>query len=246
MAATSYASVNNVYSRLKVLLNKQQLGFVTPSQFNQLATQAQQNIFDELIDELDASLKHQLRNTETANKDIKRKVEDDLVTLMVYNRSLVAQDGSTNVFDYPAYHAYTRAISYNGRRVSTISPQDSSYFVNNRYTPTATYAIAVLGNNEIEIIPDSITLGIEITYYKLPMGSINGVAVAQTPSWGYVTSGEDNVYASASSVDFELPKQLEQRITEEIMSLMGISLREEEVVSYAEMQIQKQVANNNR
>ena len=103
-----------------------------------------------------------------------------------------------------------------------VSPQDSSYFKNNRYTPTATWAIAILGNNKIEIIPDTIDQDINITYYKLPMGSINGVSVAQTPSWGYTTVGEDLVYTSANSVDFELPKHMEQALTEEIMSLMGI------------------------
>ena len=241
----NYASVNNVYSRLRVLLNKQQLGFVTPSQFNQLASQAQQNIFLRLIDLLNDSNKSKLRGLETANRDIERSVEEDLSTLLIYRQSLSPQTGTTDLFDYPQYHAYTRSIEYNNKALSIVRPQDSTYFRNNRYAPTPTWAIAILGNNEIEIIPDTISDNIRITYFKTPMGSIDGVQSNQTPTWGYAVVGEDEVYASANSVDFELPKHLESKITDEIMSLMGISLREDDVIKYAELQQQKEMTRTN-
>ena len=55
------ASVNQVYSALKDLVNKDQRGFVTPAVFNSFASVAQTNLFNKLFS--DAALNKRIRNS---------------------------------------------------------------------------------------------------------------------------------------------------------------------------------------
>ena len=82
--AYTYANINRVYSGVQTLLNKQQLGFVSPTQFNTLARVAQDNIFDAKIDELNNQVRNKIRNLETVNGDLQNRVEEDLAPLFVY------------------------------------------------------------------------------------------------------------------------------------------------------------------
>lgn len=233
-----YASINNVYQRLRVLMNKQQLGFVTPAQFDQLAPQAQQEIFNEDINEYAKVLKYKIRGLEKPRHEIKSNLEDNLRTLLVYNKSL--SQITANTFSYPNRYAYGISIFENNGLATTISPEEAIYYINNRYPSSTGRSIAILGSNQLEMIPDTITSGVSMSYYKYPMGSRSGTALNVAPSWAYTLNGKDELYDAANSVDFELPKHLEERIVDKIMSLMGISLRDGDAVQYAEMKEQKE------
>ena len=48
-------SINSVYQKVMALANKEQRGFITPQEFNLLANQAQQDIFEQYFYDLDAA-----------------------------------------------------------------------------------------------------------------------------------------------------------------------------------------------
>ena len=235
----TYANINRVYTALQVLLNKQQLGFVSPSQYNTLARVAQDNIFDSKIDDLNGQVRNKIRHLETVSGDLQNRAEDDLAPLYVYNETQTASSG-TNIFDYPSNSAYIKNITYKGYVVDRISPNKASYYINNKWTPpTDIYSIAIMGSNKIEIVGEDLTEGIKVSYYRRPRGSVSGVASVNYPTWAYTTVGENEVYSSANSYDFELPSHMEHELVMEIASLMGVNLRDAEVVQYAEGKIAK-------
>lgn len=234
----AYASINKVYKRLQVLLNKQQLGFITPSQFDEIAEQAQQEIFNDTLEELTKHLKYKLRGLETARGDIKATLEDNIRTLLVYNEPLIAT--SNNIFAYPDRYAHWVSIIEGDNTVAAVDPEDSQYYINNRYSPRSGWSVAICGSNQIEMIPDTITSGVKMSYYKFPMGSRSGVPLNSPPSWAYTKVGEDLLYNPSTSVDFELPKHMEERIVDSMLSLMGLSLRDKEAMAYGELQEQKE------
>jgi len=235
----TYANINRVYTALQVLLNKQQLGFVSPSQFNTLARVAQDIIFDSKIDDLNGQVRNKIRQLETVTGDLQNRAEEDISSLFEYNETQTASSG-TNIFAYPSNVSYIKSITYKGNIVDRITPSKATYYVNNNWTPpTDSYSIAIMGSNQIEIIGEDLTEGIKMSYYRRPRGSVSGVASANYPTWAYTTVGENQVYSSANSYDFELPSHMEHELVMEIASLMGVNLRDAEVVQYAEGKIAK-------
>lgn len=237
--AYTYANINRVFVGVQTILNKQQLGFASPSQFNTLARIAQDNIFDAKIDELNGQVRNKLRNLETAKGSLQSRVEDDLAPLFVYNEAQTATSG-TNIFDYPSNCAHIQGMTYKGYNVDRISPTKASYYVNSYYTPpTGKYSVALMGSNKIEIVGETMSDDLYVSYYRRPRGSQNGLQSSSFPTWAYIVVGENQVYNSSASYDFELPTHLEHELTLEIVSLMGVNLRDTEVVQYAESKIAK-------
>ena len=49
------------------------------------------------------------------------------------------------------------------------------------------------------------------------------------------------IYNAVNSIDFELPKSLEYRLADKILMMLGINMRDQEVVGYAQFQEQMEV-----
>ena len=50
-------NVNNVYQTVLLILNKEQRGYMTPTEFNNIATQVQLEIFEKYFDDLNQQLR---------------------------------------------------------------------------------------------------------------------------------------------------------------------------------------------
>lgn len=240
----TYANVNRVFTALQTILNKQQLGFVSPTQFNVLARVAQGNIFDEKIDQIiNGVVKTKMRNLTSVGDKTTHRAEDDLITLFVYNESLTPS-GGTNNFAYPTSCHYVQGLRYQGNEVDRIPANKASYYVNSYYTPpTDVYPIAVIDRSKIEVIGTTLVDPLYIDYYKAPVGSKDGAPSLSYPTYAYTVIGENQVYNSAASYDFELPSHLEHEIVMEMASLLGINMRDGEVINYAENKMQKDQLN---
>lgn len=235
--AYTYANTNRVYIGVQTILNKQQLGFASVSQYNIVSRIAQDTIFDKKIDALNSQVRNKIRNIDTVNRSLEQRAEEDLAPLFVYDEVQAVSSG-TNIFDFPSNCAYIKEISYNGNVVDIITPSKAKYYTNSYYTPpTDEYCIAVMGSNQIEVIGDALSSDLTMSYYRRPRGSVSGAASSGYPTWGYVTVGENQNYNSAASIDFELPSHLEQELIYEIASIMGANLRDVEMIQYAEKKI---------
>lgn len=73
------ASVNEVYSALKNLANKDERGFITPKVFNTFTTIAQNKIFNDLFNELTKAKTLRARNVDAAmHQSYGKRLEEDL------------------------------------------------------------------------------------------------------------------------------------------------------------------------
>ena len=79
------ASVNQVYSALKNLVNKDQRGFVTPAVFNSFASVAQMNLFNKLFS--DAALNKRIRNAQSDAGRDKSRVKQASEDLSVFSKT---------------------------------------------------------------------------------------------------------------------------------------------------------------
>ena len=70
-------NVDTVYKTVLLILNQQQRGYMTPDEFNRVATQVQLEIFEDYFDDLNQQLKRPQNDTEYANrvKNIDEKID---------------------------------------------------------------------------------------------------------------------------------------------------------------------------
>jgi len=246
MAKTFGASIQTVYNTLQDLANKDQQGFVSPLEFNRFAQVAQLNIFNGLFDEL-KDVKRLSRSGFDPSRDKSRfkRIQEDLSAFST-KATLRKASGVFNVSSAtsPANPPMARIISIAtaGSMLldqSTKKPIEICYdeekieriLISNLSSPTEEFPIALV-SEDIHVFPTSINK-IEVRYYKYPEGRTStGARTATMPT--YATTGD--------MIDFELPEHYVSDLVYEIGKMIGVNLRDTDIVNYTgqEMTARKQ------
>jgi len=243
------ASVNEVYSGLKNLANKDERGFITPKVFNTFAAIAQNKIFNDLFNETMKAQTMRMRNIDAkTHHSYTKRLEEDLAYFS--KESTVSQ--SSGVFEKPEDLARIISMKTHGAYVfgtSTSTSIDVIYdeskieyvLQSDLSAPSSTHPVAIVGN-DIEVFPTSIKK-IKVRYYKQPEGRspIDGSRTALSPRYNALSLGASNeVFDPTTSVDFELPDHYVPLLVIEIGKMIGINLKDQEVFAYASGEAQQQ------
>tara|TARA_R110000782_G_scaffold60077_3_gene124372 strand:+ start:3247 stop:3993 length:747 start_codon:yes stop_codon:yes gene_type:complete len=244
MAKTFGASIQTVYNTLQDLANKDQQGFVSPVEFNRFAQVAQLNIFNGLFDEL-KDVKKLSRSGFDPSRDKSRfkRIQEDLAAFST-KATLPKVSGVFNVSNATTASPMARIISMATAGSilldqSTKKPIEICYdeekieriLISNLSSPTEEFPIALV-SEDIHVFPTSINK-IEVRYYKYPEGRTStGVRTATMPT--YATTGD--------MIDFELPEHYVSDLVYEIGKMIGVNLRDTDIVNYTgtEMTARKQ------
>jgi hypothetical protein len=100
--------------------------------------------------------------------------------------------------------------------------------------PTEDNPVALV-SSDILVFPTSIRK-VKLRYYKQPEGvsSLDGSKTSALPRFSYtVSSSGVEVFDVTNSIDFELPDHYVPELVLEIAKMIGISIRESEVFTYA-------------
>ena len=233
------ADIGVVYNTLKDLANKDQQGFISATEFNRFANIAQLNIFNGLFDELkDAKRLSRAGFNPMRDKSRIKRIEEDLSYFS--KKSTIPK--SSGVFSKPADLARIISASTAGSILldqSTKKPIELCYdeekieriLISNLSSPTEEFPIALVSDN-VYVFPTSINK-IELRYYKYPESvTTNGVRSSSTPV--YSLTGDN--------YNFELPEHYTSDLVYEIGKMIGLNLRDADIVNYTgqEMQTRKQ------
>ena len=247
------ASVQRVYAALKALVNKDQKGFVTPQLFNSFASVAQTNIYNRLFDEQKNALRFRRAGVDAGREMSKEKqIKEDLSTFVKVD---TLTGPSSGVFTKPTDLGRIISIrtgntfsdsGYSGDQVSIVYDQDDIDRVlsSSLSAPTSGSPVALVSSG-IEIFPTNIT-SLKIRYYKLPEGLLaqTGAKTNAQPRFGYSSSVAGvELYLDTASVDFELPEHYFGELVIEIAQLIGVNLRDADVVNYSTAEITKEENN---
>lgn len=236
------ASVNRVYSTLKGLVNKDQKGFVTPAIFNEFAAAAQMNIYNRLFDEGRNAMRFRRAGIDQGRDKAKDKQLQEDQSVFGKKTTLSRANG---VFAKPS--DLGRIISLNtkstyalgtflGTQVDLVYNQEDidRVLASSLSAPTANRPVALV-SSDIEVFPTTINK-VDLRYYKLPEGisPTAGTKVASQPRFGYSSAVPGvELYSPGNSVDFELPEHYYVDLVVEIAKMIGINLRDADVVNYA-------------
>ena len=174
-------NVNEVYKTALLILNKEQRGYVTPNEFNKIATQVQLQIFENYAEELNQQLR-----VPQADSDYSDRIMNTDEKLSIFKSFGNASYDNTTTPTTPFWTMPTDlyrlgTVVYTGLNNSEVelqrlqrndfyNIQKSLLTASTKYFPTYLYE-----NERLYVKPNGINSGVSVNYLRKPTD----------PRWGY-------------------------------------------------------------
>jgi hypothetical protein len=222
--------INSIYQTLLTIVNKENNGYVSPTEFNLVANNVQNEIFAEYFSE-------ENRNKTRENKGYTNKGYSNLDFL---DRQKIEQfsafDGATKsgtTFTLPTdlYFIVDDGVTIaGGAVVEEVERSKIKWLSNTEAAPTEQFPVYYRRSDNVIVLPATIDT-IAIEYLRKP----------NTPNWTYqVVENDDGSEielfdsTNTSFQDFELHESEFSNIILRMLTLFGINLREGEIAKITE------------
>jgi len=245
-------NIDNLYRFVQFIANKEQSGFIKPSEFNLAAESAQMQLFMERYSN-PAEYKGNGKSRTGYNQT--QKINDD-VRIFIKRASLSVDPGGMMPYpsDYLHFSSATHSFvsQMNTKKVENENCEDCE---KNTITKTPgkirafTRAIRPVDDMELASLLGSFIVAPTkhfpiLTFYEegiqfhpKNIGTVDFVYLRKpvTPQWGFVTDANGRPsYNAAASTDLEWPIQVFNEIAIRILAFVGINLREPDLAQYSE------------
>jgi len=241
--------INSVRNTVLSILNKNNYGYISPSDFNLLAKQAQMEIYEEYYSAYNKTNNMEnARMSGTEYADIKNPIAETLESFL-RNDTLVQVAPATNQYYVPSlvttgynFYMISRLTCFDS--TGNVRLGDAEKVANARIymlldsmltSPTTKYPAYTIDGDIITVYPNTINgvSSLKCSYFKLPAD----------PKWTYITlsNGEPAFDQSQPDYqDFELPLEDEYKLVMKILQYCGMSIREIQVAQYGIQQEQNE------
>ena len=247
-------NVNELYKFVQFVANKEQSGFIKPSEFNLAVDRAQMQFF---MERYGNPAEYQPgRPIPRVAYNQTQKVSDDL---RIFIRRQAIPVDTNGIMLYPEDYLHFSSATYNfiEQPVTTEVPDDNCDDCPQGMTTTVT--VGEIKNHTISVRPvddseltnilgSSIVAPDEkhpvltfyqegVQYHPKNLGAVNFVYFRRPrkPEWSFTTTAQGRpVYDRANSIDLEWPEQVFNEIAIRILSFVGVNLREGELTQYSE------------
>lgn len=249
-------NVNNVYQTVLLILNKEQRGYMTPDEFNKIATQVQLDIFEQYFDDLNQQLRVQQADYDYTDRQmsIDEKISKfkcigdcvysngrfnlpttDLITgaSVVYDdnyQTIAPWNGTQGGFSF--YKLGT--VVYNGGGSYPVELQrlqrDDFYEIQKSKltTPSTSFPVYLYESGLLNVAPAAITSNVQANFIRRPVNVV----------WAYGVGGLGQYnYNPGASYDFELLPEEQTNIILRILQYSGIVIRDPQIVQAAASEI---------
>ena len=239
-------NVNTVYQTVLMILNKEQRGYMTPTEFNRVATQIQLEIFHTYFDDLNQQLRIPQADTDYADRQ--ENIDEKIAIFKTFGDASYTTDGGLSYFELPIDDAYAEEVVfyrlgnvlYNDEKVVQRLDRHEFYYANqSRLTkPTTINPAYLYENQKLFVKPTSIVDQIKVDYIRKPKDVVWGFTVG---GLGQYQSDRDNQITT--SVDFELHISEQSEVILKVLLYAGIVIRDPQIVQAAAAQVQADEAN---
>lgn len=223
--------IDLIYNTLLTIINKEQQGYVSPTEFNILANQVQMEIFREYFEDENRDKNRENRgliNNGYSNLSFnqRQRIQEFAAIATIPQTSSQFTLPSDLYFIEEHGVVATAPSTSNMSVISEVERNQIAYLNRSSARPTDIYPVYERYPASLRVSPTTIT-EIEVRYVRTP----------STPNWTYVVlpSG-DAMYnpADAAFQDFELHESEFSNIVLRMLSYFGLNLREAEVIQIAE------------
>ena len=238
-------TIDEIYRLVQTFANKEQRGFITPSNFNLLAKQAELELINKRLDVLQnksqakkmSGLIEESLTPEMAEQDLasfltlKKYTTSSVLVSSGYSESEITIDSNTvlikEIFILPDEN-----LGINSNiPLEIVKPEDINKILRSSLVkPSIDYPVGLMSgsvssrNLKIKIFPDNIKR-VMVYGYMIPSTS---------PNWFYVTVAGKPVHDPSNSTQFKLPSRTHGEIVVKILEYLGVNLRESSLVEYAQ------------
>lgn len=243
--------INSVRNTVLSILNKNNYGYISPSDFNLFAKQAQLEVFEEYFSEYNKLLNlENVRQSGTGYADMRKAIEEAVESFATTSTLTQVAPGTstfylpsvtTTGFDYflinkvLCFDASGPSRVYKGEAEKVTHTKITMLTTSNLTSPTEQYPAYTQEGSILTVYPSTINLPTEVdaNYFRYP----------RDPKWTYISlsSGEPVFDQSQPDYqDFEVPYEDEYKLVAKILQYAGMSIREIAAVQFAQTEEQKQ------
>ena len=218
-------NVDTVYQTVQALANKEQRGYLTPQEFNLLAIQAQNDIFEQYIYDLTAvrEARPEQRELGDSIRNVLFKITNTMGVSVVNNATV------DNGVDIPN-KGHTGKIFFTDannrkRTVKKINSADQVYdFLSSPFHSAGFDDIVYFddGVDKIQVWTGTGQITSNVTCEII-------IGAPTLVYWGYVVVNEKPVYEPNSSQNFSLHHSEQADVVAKILKLAGISMEDEQL-----------------
>ena len=248
-------NVDTVYKTVLLILNKEQRGYVTPPEFNKIATQVQLEIFEKYFEDLNQQMRVPQNDSEYGNRV---KNVDEKISIFKNIKSLTPSwVVGTNKFNIsaalgtivPAVHRIGTVIYKDERELEEVNRNNWLRLNMSLLTkPNADNPMYLYENDEIIIqppdliqvdnstTPPTIVDEFSLSYVKKPENVVWGYTILSNGAYSYDPT-------IGVSVDFEIDDTDQTEVIIRILMYMGIIIRDPQIVQAAAQQAQMEEQN---
>ena len=243
--------INSVRNTVLSILNKNNYGYISPSDFNLYAKQAQLELFTGYFSDYNKIItKENLRTSGTSYANQLKPLEEAM-ELFAMTSTLSQVSPSTNRYYLPSltttgfdYFLINKILCYD----SSVTPRKlkgeaekithtkiTMLNMSNLTAPTETWPAYTQEGSVLTVYPSTINLPTEVdaNYFRYP----------KDPKWTYITlnNGQPTFDQSQPDYqDFEVPVEDEYKLVMKILQYSGVSIREAMPVQFGAAEEQKQ------
>lgn len=231
--------INSVRNTVMFLLNKDNRGYLAPSEYDFFSKQAQLEIFEGYFDDYSRSVFAQNNRKKALSygdsvMHIQNKIDifSKSGTLVYTDVNATSVGGEEDFFSIPDDFYKLINVTYGGKVVQEVAKYKFDMLMDSNLTaPTTSFPVYKREGNKLFARPLSIFYtGTTPQGAETPL-KMNYVRKPVDPHWGYNTIGGDPVYNADSSTDFELPPSDETELVIKICGYAGLNIREKDVVA---------------
>jgi hypothetical protein len=236
-------NVDTVYKTVLLILNQQQRGYMTPDEFNKVATQVQLNIFERYLDDLNQQYRVPQNDTEYADRI--KNTEENLQNFQKYinNASAAGAITGTNPFtiDTTVVTDLYRlgSVIYKGEQLTQYAQRNeiTQLLLSPLTQPTTNFPIYLYEEGKLYIYPTTIVApdDINISYLRKPVD----------PVWAYgVGTLGQYEYQALNSTNFELNVSEQTNVISRVLAYAGIIINDPSIIQIAAGEVQKEEQNS--
>ena len=241
-------NVNTVYQTVLMILNKEQRGYMTPTEFNSVATQVQLEIFEKYFDDLNQQLRIPQADTDYADRQ--ENIDEKIAIFKTFGNATydTSNINSGPYFSLPTEDSYSEIVDfyrlgnvlYNDEKVVQRLDRHEFYYANqSKLTkPTTINPAYLYENQKLFVKPISIIDKIKVDYIRKPKDVVWGFTVGGLGQ--YQTDIEDEF---TTSVNFEIHESEQSEVILKVLLYAGIVIRDPQIVQAAAAQVQADEVN---
>lgn len=224
--------INLLYNTILTALNKNQMGKISPSEYNSALSEVLNKIYAELFSDFRKLNYRKMRFQDSAGYGNEAFNQKQVIEYFVTTENITAD--STGKYSLPENvmlmtSIFDEKIQYEKTDLSTFQTLKRS----KKMKPTSCSGIYTLNNNGLQVFPTQENL--EINFFRK----------IKLPKWTFrIVNGVEMFDPDASDFqDVDMHPLMLSKIFNDVLSICGLNLQSEQIQQYVNMMKQESMAN---